>query len=71
MTSSQPTFEELVDELQGRADSILDQHAHRMRDAGKLPDRYPDANGSVWTVEEYLADPIGHPNCRRMGLPRV
>lgn len=27
------------------------------------------ANGSRWTLAEYEANPIGHPNCTRIGLP--
>lgn len=29
------------------------------------------ANGSRWTMEEYEANPIGHPNCTRIGLPVI
>lgn len=29
------------------------------------------ANGSVWTVEQALADPVGHPNCVRAFGPHV
>jgi hypothetical protein len=51
MTSSQPTFEELVDELQARVDSILDEHARRMRD--HLPE---------WV----LADPVSLQRIREL-----
>jgi HK97 family phage portal protein len=30
-----------------------------------------DANGSRWTLEEYEANPISHPNCTRIGLPVI
>jgi HK97 family phage portal protein len=29
------------------------------------------ANGSRWTLEEYEANPISHPNCTRIGLPVI
>lgn len=29
------------------------------------------ANGSRWTLAEYEGNPIGHPNCTRIGLPVV
>ncbi len=28
-----------------------------------------EANGSVWTIDEFEADPIAHPNCIRTGVP--
>jgi len=28
-----------------------------------------EANGSIWSIEDYLENPIGHPNCRRRASP--
>jgi hypothetical protein len=30
-----------------------------------------DANGSRWPLDEYEANPIGHPNCTRIGMPVI
>jgi hypothetical protein len=30
-----------------------------------------EANGQVWTVSDYAASPIGHPNCQRAAAPVV
>lgn len=30
-----------------------------------------EANGSRWTLDEYEANPLGHPNCTRIGLPVI
>lgn len=54
--------------------------AHLMREAGikevDIIDGEKDeacaaANGQRWTLEEYESEPIGHPNCTRVGLPVV
>lgn len=29
------------------------------------------ANGARWTVDEYMTDPMAHPNCTRVGLPVI
>jgi hypothetical protein len=29
------------------------------------------ANGQVWTIEQALADPVGHPNCVRAFAPHI
>lgn len=29
------------------------------------------ANGETWSVEEYMSDLLGHPNCTRVGLPKL
>ena len=38
---------------------------------GEDDDECAEANGSRWTVDEYEASPLGHPNCTRIGLPVV
>lgn len=30
-----------------------------------------EADGQTWTVDEYLAEPLAHPNCQRDGEPDV
>jgi hypothetical protein len=66
MTSSQPTFEELVDELQERADSILEEHARRMRD--HLPEWVLTDPVSLQRIRELSAVAFGSANrCFRAG----
>jgi PucR C-terminal helix-turn-helix domain len=60
MTSSQPTFEELVDELQGRADSLLEEHARRMRE--HLPEWVLTDPVSLQRIRELTAEAIGAEN---------
>ena len=60
MTSPQPTFEELVDELQARADSILDEHARRMRD--HLPEWVLTDPVSLQRIRELSTEAIGTEN---------
>lgn len=38
---------------------------------GEEDEACASANGEVWTLEQYESDPIEHPNCTRVGLPRV
>jgi PucR C-terminal helix-turn-helix domain len=60
VTSSQPTLEQLVDELQRRADSILDEHSQRMRD--HLPDWVQTDPVSLQRIRELSAEAIGTEN---------
>jgi hypothetical protein len=30
-----------------------------------------DADGAIWTVDEYLANPVEHPNCTRSAAPVI
>lgn len=36
---------------------------------GDYDEECAEANGQVWTLDEYEADPLGHPNCLRDARP--
>lgn len=36
---------------------------------GDYDEECQEANGQIWTLEEYEAEPIAHPNCVRAARP--
>ncbi len=40
-------------------------------DGSGLGDACDEINGSIWTVEQYAANELEHPNCTRIGIPVV
>ena len=43
--------------------------AHVEISDGDDDDECAEADGQIWTVDEYLAEPIAHPNCVRSAAP--
>lgn len=57
---------------QGEADRWLADGIEFVEILDGVEDEFCEhANGSVWTLEEYRAHPIAHPNCQRSAIPIV